>query len=127
MIYHQQSGKLYDEGTLVGIGWAGHLDGKNNPDMQDIKGIGPLPQGLYTVNDPVDNTHLGPLAFPLTPHPENFMFGRNSFFIHGASSSHPALSSDGCIIQGPVTRAYIKKKIGGSPLDSPLRVVQVVI
>lgn len=126
MNYEQKTGKLWDGDTLVGIGWAGHLDGRNNPDMQDIKGVGPLPRGTYTINNPTDNTHLGPIAFSLTPHPENFMFGRDSFFIHGASSVHPALSSDGCIIQGPVTRAYVKKKIGGSPLDSPLRVLQVI-
>jgi hypothetical protein len=94
--------------------------------MQNVKDVGPLPKGKYIVEDPEDGTHLGPKAFPLTPDPVNEMFGRGSFFIHGANVEHPALSSDGCIIMGPVTREYVRIKIAGSPHDSPLRELQVV-
>lgn len=126
MRYEQATGKFYDDTpTLIGTGWAGHLDGRNNPDMQDVKGIGPLPKGTYVIGDPLNDTHLGPLAFPLTPDPANTMFGRSAFFIHGASAVHPALSSDGCIIQPHDTRELISTKIGGSPMDSPLRILVV--
>ena len=68
MKYEQVTGRLSeDDGKVIGFGWAGHLQGKNNPDMENIKGVGPLPKGKYTVGDPEDGTHLGPLAFPLTP------------------------------------------------------------
>jgi hypothetical protein len=126
MKYEQITGKLFDGSKLVGVGWAGHLQGRNDPSMESIKNVGPLPRGLYTIEDPVDNTHLGPMAFPLTPDPKNEMFGRNDFYIHGASVEHPALSSDGCIIQGLVAREFVRIKIGQAPKDSPLRQLEVV-
>jgi hypothetical protein len=127
MIYEQATGKLTeDEGKLIGIGWAGHLQGRNNPAMQNVKGVGPLPKGKYFVQDPEDGTHLGPMAFPLVPDKDNEMFGRSGFFIHGANADHPTLSSDGCIIQGRIAREYVRIKIGESPMDSPLRVVTVI-
>ena len=127
MKYEQATGRLLeDEGKVIGIGWAGHLQGRNNPAMQDVKGVGPLPKGKYTVGDPEDGTPLGPLAFPLTPDPANEMFGRSAFFIHGASQEHPALSSDGCIIQGRVAREYINIKIGRTAKDAPERQLEVV-
>jgi Protein of unknown function (DUF2778) len=127
MTYEQTSGKLLDDnGKLIGIGWAGHLQGRNNPAMENVEGVGPLPRGKYVVGNPIDHTHLGPLSFPLQPDPSNKMFGRSGFFIHGASQIHPALSSDGCIIQGLIAREYLRIKIGESPMDSPLRILQVV-
>ena len=126
MKYEQATGKLTeDDGTLIGVGWAGHLQGRNNTAMQNVKDVGPLPIGTYTVSDPVDGTKLGPKAFPLIPSPTNEMFGRADFYIHGANIEHPALSSDGCIIQGPVAREFVRIKIGGTPMESPLRVLTV--
>lgn len=127
MKYEQVTGRLSeDDGKVIGFGWAGHLQGKNNPDMENIKGVGPLPKGKYTVGDPEDGTHLGPLAFPLTPDPANEMYGRSGFFIHGADQEHPALSSDGCIIMGRVAREYLKIKIGGAITDPASRNLIVV-
>lgn len=126
MKYEQATGKLFDDNGLIGVGWAGHQDGKNNPAMQDVKDIGPLPVGNYTIGDPVNGTHLGPLAFPLTPDPSNVMFGRGAFFIHGASITNPAMSSDGCIIQGRSVREYIAQKIAGTQVGDPARGLQVV-
>lgn len=125
MTYEQVTGKFFDGDKVIGIGWAGHLQGRNNPDMQNVKGVGPLPKGKYIINDPEDGTHLGPIAFPLTPDPANEMFGRSGFFIHGADIQHPALSSDGCIIQGRVAREYIKIKIGSAELTDPVRELTV--
>lgn len=127
MRYEQATGRLLrDDGVVIGLGWSGHLQGRNNPEMQNVKGVGPIPKGKYMVNDPEDGTHLGPLAFPLTPDPSNTMFGRSAFFIHGASLDHPTMSSDGCIIQGRLEREYIKLKIGGTPSDAPIRQLLVV-
>lgn len=127
MIYEQTTGRFLDGPTLVGSGWAGHGAGKNNHAMQNVKGVGPLPLGKYYIGDPLEGTHLGPLAFPLTPDKSNEMFGRGSFWIHGASAAHPELSSDGCIIQGRASRAYIQAKIKGTPKDALARVVEVIL
>ena len=121
MKYEQISGKLFDEDTLIGIGWAGHLEGKNNPAMQSVKGIGPLPVGNYTIGDPVDGTHLGPTAFPLVPDPTNNMYGRSGFYLHAIAIEHPELSSDGCIVMSRNVRAYVKKKIGATLANDSLR------
>ena len=126
MKYEQSTGRLCeDDGSLVGLGWAGHLDGKNNPAMQDVKGVGPLPKGTYTIEDPEDGTHLGPLAFPLTPNPTNVMFGRSGFFLHAAEIKNPSMSSDGCIIMNRMVREFVAQKIEGTTKDSPERLLVV--
>lgn len=127
MNYEQDTGKFYDGSVLVGQGWAGHEAGKNNHDMQQVHGVGPLPIGKYVIADPVEGTHLGPEAFPLVPDPSNEMFGRSAFYIHGASAMHPQMSSDGCIILARPSRDYIGAKIRGTPKDSPNRQLTVLL
>lgn len=103
----QESGKFYDEDLCrVGIGYAGRDEGKNNPAMQNVKGIGPLPCGLYTAQEPADDPVVGKYAMRLIPDSENEMFGRTSFFMHGDSSEHPGLASHGCIVQTREIREY---------------------
>lgn len=120
--YHLSSGELgLVDGNgrewHLGSGWAGndsrpgvnpdHVQGRNNPAMQAVHNIGPLPQGWYTLDEPITHPHLGPLAFPLIPDPANEMFGRGGFFIHGASSADPLNSSEGCIIMPHDVRARL--------------------
>ncbi len=99
------------DGTLKGFGFAGHNDGVNlglnNPAMQSIHGVGPLPQGEYTMTQWIDKHQtMGLCVIQLSPAPANSMFGRSGFFIHGArnlliSGLNSFLeSSDGCIIIG---------------------------
>lgn len=79
-------------------GYAGRGDGKNNPDMQDVKDVGPLPRGVYIAGEPHDYEKVGKFAMRLTPSPENEMFGRADFFLHGDKQSDPGNASEGCII-----------------------------
>ena len=105
--YTQVSGDIGHEGEHVGYGYAGdkdHPEGKNNPAMQSVHNIGPLPCGLYDMNPPVDTNTHGPYVIWLTPHPENEMYGRSAFGIHGDSLVEPGNASEGCIATGPVTR-----------------------
>jgi len=98
--YQQSTTKLQSPtGIITSFGWAGQGDGKNNPAMQGVKGIGPLPVGVYTIGEPHDSPHTGPYTMDLTPDPSNNMLGRSDFRIHGASYMRPELSSEGCIIQ----------------------------
>jgi hypothetical protein len=78
--------------------YAGNGKGKNNPDMQDVKGVGPLPRGLYTAGEPHNDAKVGNYAMRLTPSPDNTMFGRADFFLHGDSMSDPGNASEGCIV-----------------------------
>ncbi len=102
--YIQRTGVLYrPDGTLAGTGYSGHGEGKNNPALQHVGRVGPLPVGYYTIGE-TTNTK-GPLTVILEPDPHNFMFGRSTFRMHGDSSQHPGEASEGCIIQGHGVRA----------------------
>lgn len=114
--YSQSTGTLRQEvsGALsvIGTGYAGgncgkNPEGRNNPAMQGVSCIGPLPQGVYTIGNPQNPvTHLGPCAMPLTPDPSNNMLGRADFFIH-ADTAIPGDASEGCIVVGPAIRERI--------------------
>ena len=101
--FEQRTGKAIDpSGKLVATGYAGgncgkNQEGKNNPDMQNVKSIGPLPRGIYTLRTPVDHTHLGPFAIPLIPDVTNEMFGRGDFYVHG-DTTPSGNASEGCVI-----------------------------
>lgn len=97
--YEQATGYWFDPtGNKAGRGYAGRGIGKNNPDMQNVKGVGPLPRGLYTAQFPLDDAKVGKFAMRLTPSPDNTMFGRSDFFVHGDSQSDPGNASEGCIV-----------------------------
>ena len=103
--YEQHSGKLFDPtGKYVALGYAGGNCGKdpiglNNTDMEQVKGVGPLPCGLYTFQTPVLESHLGKFAIPLLPDSANVMYGRGGFYVHGdLVIGLPNSASEGCII-----------------------------
>jgi hypothetical protein len=103
-IFEITTGKLYDpQGKCVATGYSGGNMGKNpeakdNPADEPLKNIGPLPEGLYTLELPVLDSHLGPFAIPLLPDPANQMYGRDGFFCHGDSLENPGCASEGCVI-----------------------------
>lgn len=103
-VYEQATGKLYNpDGNFVAKGYAGgncgkNPEGKNNPALQGVKSVGPLPVGIYTLGDPVLQSHLGPFAIPLVPDSSNIMYNRGDFFIHGDAIDAPGSASEGCVI-----------------------------
>ena len=103
MIYEQSTGKLWSQDgiTLLANCYSGFGPGKNNPDLQDKIGVGPIPAGFYKIGEPqyVDKTGPhGPYVLPLVPDAGNEMHGRGGFLIHGDSLSHPGQASHGCVI-----------------------------
>lgn len=115
LVYVQANGSLYavpddvaaaaaDPGMLIGVGYAGHGAGFNNPAMQNVQDVGPLPQGSYTIGDPHDNMHTGPFTLDLGPDATDQMFGRFAFRIHGDNPEMNHTASDGCIIAAPAIR-----------------------
>ena len=105
--YEQETGQLSQNGADVAIGYSGAGNGKNNPDMQDVKSIGPIPRGNYTITAPHDTPTHGPYVLGLAPDPENDMHGRSAFLIHGDSVGHPGAASQGCVIMPRVIREQI--------------------
>lgn len=106
-IYYQKSGELFHDGVLFSLGYAGRYTGKNNPDMQDVKDIGPLPCGIYRIGDAYEHPSLGPITMNLIPDAANEMFGRADFRIHGDSKKEPGMASHGCMCQPPAARMKI--------------------
>ncbi|SEB76385.1 Protein of unknown function [Rhizobiales bacterium GAS188] len=102
LVYEQATGILLTcEGgryDTLAVGYSGSLSkhGKNDPDQQCVRGVGPLPCGSYTVGPPGPGP--SPYSLALTPDPTNDMCGRSGFLIHGDSLQHPGDASDGCII-----------------------------
>ncbi len=113
-IYSQSTGRLTyvdsnGNSAFVGTGYAGYGPGLNNPAMQNVPFIGPLPQGLYTIGPQQDNGNRSQ-SMVLTPNPGNQMFDRWGFLIHGPHKDDQHDSSNGC----PVFKKSIRDQIGKS-------------
>lgn len=112
-LYEQATGHLYEsDGQLIGTGYSGGNcgktpEGKNNPAMQKIPNVGPIPRGFYRIGTPQDTITHGPYVLHLDPMPTNEMFGRSGFLMHGDSVVHPGIASEGCIIMDRDVRGRV--------------------
>lgn len=116
--YSQSSGWLSHDGENVIEGYSGAGDGKNNPAMQDVHNVGPIPVGTYVIGAPSDTKTHGPYVLHLTPDPGNEMFSRAGFLVHGDSVVNPGTASEGCII--------VPRKVREQVWDSGDRTLVVV-
>ena len=124
-IYVQSTGEVYEQpgivpvahkiatlsapAKLLGIGYSGHGAGRNNPSMEDVHNIGPIPCGVYMISKPECVTPAppgphGPYIMRLSPVGHNSL-GRSGFLIHGDNVHHDA--SQGCIILLYTVRLHI--------------------
>jgi len=94
--FRQHSGGLLHDSSPIAVGYSGHEEGRNNPEMQSVHDKGPLPRGRYTIGPP--EPQHGGFALRLTHDPSNEMFGRDGFLIHGDSIREAGTASLGCII-----------------------------
>ena len=95
--YSQLTGELRSSGILIGTCYSGHGEGKNNPSLQNVPDVGPIPCGWYSAGAPFDSQKTGPYVMRLTPDPDTDTFGRSNFEFHGDSIEHPGQASNGCI------------------------------
>ena len=105
--YSQLSGALSHDGQPVGAGYSGMGPGKNNPALQNVHDVGPIPRGIWRIGPPYDTATHGPHAMALTPEPGTDTFGRAGFLIHADSVSHPGQASCGCIVLSSALRHQI--------------------
>lgn len=106
--WRQKAGELVRNGVVMGVGYAGHDEGRNNPALQHVHSVGPIPRGNWNiVGPPVDTDDHGPVVMRLEPFPGTETFGRSGFLIHGDSVSHPGTASLGCICLPRVVRQRI--------------------
>jgi hypothetical protein len=108
-IFEQSSGRLYQDTDpeTVFLSYAGHADGKNNPDLQHVANVGPIPIGFYEVGPPYESPNNGPYVLRLTPAPENEMHGRAGFLIHGDSRAKLGSASHGCVVTSRPARQSV--------------------
>jgi len=112
--YSQSRGEIHIIGqdgtdTLLAAGcWAGCGKGKNDPEMQHVRLVGPLPRGWYHIGEP-ETASTGPFSLRLMPAPGTDMFGRDSFLIHGAAKDPDKRGeeSHGCIVAPRAIREAI--------------------
>jgi hypothetical protein len=98
-VYAQKSGCLWHDGKQVATGYSGRDEGKNDPAMQAVANIGPIPQGNWAIIGPPFNSRdHGPYVLRLQPAPGMNTFGRSGFLMHGDSIESPGCASKGCVI-----------------------------
>lgn len=97
-IYSQETGRLWrPDGTLMYTGYSGYGEGKNNPEMQGVVNVGPIPRGVYAIGEAYDSGRVGPKAIPLNPVGHDAL-KRTDFRVHGDSIKNPGKASQGCVI-----------------------------
>jgi len=117
--YNSSNGALSHNGLLAGIGYSGNGQGVNNPDMERVHNVGPIPRGIWSIssflNDPGGK---GPCVARLSPEGDTDTFGRGGFMIHGDNREVDKSASHGCIILARSLREQI-----ASSGDTSLQVV----
>jgi RHS repeat-associated protein len=121
--YSQSTGQLTHidangNTTNIGAGYAGNGQGVNNPTMQNMPNVGPIPQGTYDIGQQRNSPNTGPGILPLTPQAGTNTYGRSDFQIHGDNTQGNQSASQGCMI----FNRNIRNQIGNS-VDNVLRVV----
>jgi hypothetical protein len=110
LVYSQSTGQMSLDGKPLARGYSGNGPGKNNPAMQTVEGVGPIPQGTYTVGHQFHSHKTGAGAMRLTPLPGTQTYGRKDFELHGERIvGPPGQASDGCIILPPAVRRQLNQ------------------
>jgi hypothetical protein len=81
--FDRSSGGLDHDGVLCGFGYSGHGAGINNPAMEQVHNVGPIPAGKWRIGPFFHHAEKGPLCADLTPIEGTDAFGRTGFLIHG--------------------------------------------
>lgn len=102
----------WDTGAFVFRGYSGKNNSLNKPQDEHLKGLGPIPRGLYTIGQPRTSERTGRFVLDLLPLGHKAQ-GRSGFQIHGDNKNGDFSASQGCIVLGPKERSEISN---GSPL-----------
>lgn len=104
--WDQSEGALYLDGRLVARGYSGRGQGRNNPAMEAVRAVGPIPAGRWRIGPPRTSARTGPHVMELTPVGHD-AHGRSAFQIHGDNAAGDV--SSGCIVLPRVYRETISK------------------
>lgn len=104
-IWTQKAGRMLRNSVPKSAGYSGAGEGRNNPLLQNVPQVGPIPVGAYSIGPEIESETHGPVSMHLIPLPGSELFGRSGFMIHGDNASSTA--SHGCIILPRATREEI--------------------
>lgn len=110
--YKQSTGELFRDGELIETGYSGALTNKNNPDREQVRGMGPIPRGTWKIGS--NGTSKGPLTITLK-HISGNAYARDmhTFRMHGDKRAGiVGFASEGCIIMSYSTRLLVSKDSG---------------
>lgn len=102
-IFKDKTTELRKDGILVSSNsYSGSFeeDGYNNPDKQNEHNIGPIPEGLWSIEGPpYDHPEKGKYVLKLYPDATTNTYGRSGFLCHGKPLPPRDIrtGSDGCI------------------------------
>ncbi len=117
--YVQRTGRFLDQhGHLIGVCYSGDGPGLNNPAMQAVARVGPIPAGRWKIGPAYHHPHLGPVVMDLDAVVLEAALGRSLFRIHGDNSSMNHTASLGCIVMWHGPRVIVAA--------SPVQVLDVV-
>lgn len=111
--YKQSSGELRHNGVLVSRGYSGKGRGVNNPGLQGVAGIGPIPVGRWKITERYDSKNVGPYTLRLEavdakPGDDRHEgTGRGAFRMHGDNVRGDRSASKGCIIMPRPVRVQV--------------------
>lgn len=107
--YERTTGTLTDPNghVVANDGYSGAGQGRNNPHMENVQNVGPIPRGSYRIDDARHSPNTGPVSMRLSPETGTHTFGRSAFAIHGDNLTHTA--SQGCIILRRTVRDSINQ------------------
>lgn len=106
--YKQATGAISLNGKNIAFGYSGKSGGKNNPSLEGVPNMGPIPRGRYRIGPGFNHQSKGPTTMALTPIGHSAL-GRSGFLIHGDSRKHPGNASEGCIVVPPEIRTLINQ------------------
>ena len=112
-VFNVKAGQLISPSGEHFTAYSGHAEGVNNPTLQNVKDVGPIPSGLWNIGELTDTAHHGPDARPLTPCPGTNTYGRSEFWCHGDEVKHPGqhLASLGCVIAAHNVRVQMSGQL----------------
>lgn len=97
-IYDSTTGALAWGMAPAGEGYSGHGDGLNNPALQAVPDVGPIPRGLYKIGSFFTDPEKGPIVACLIPLADTNTYGRSGFMLHGDNPAMNHSASLGCVI-----------------------------
>lgn len=106
--YAQHTGEIAIDGHAIGFGYSGHGVGLNNPDLEAMQNIGPIPRGQWLITRWDDHhAEKGPQVAVLSPVGHD-AHGRSCFLIHGDNPALNHTASHGCIVAARTIRDALR-------------------